>query len=228
MTLTLVKKTKTNSTNNFKVNYVTTVTETRMKNTLLSTIIASLMIFASNVNANINADAANDFVQNITKEGIEEIINANAPQAQKDAKFKTLFNNALDLNFIGRFVLGRSWRTATPVQRDAFIKAYSEFNTKSWSGKFDAFKGKSFNFTGTTPANNKTQIFINSSVTMDQGEPAKVIWRVQEKNGNYKIIDIIVENVSLAITARNEYSSFIKNNPGGVDALIKNLQDKIK
>ena len=42
-----------------------------------------------------------------------------------------------------------------------------------------------------------------------------------------KIVDIIIENVSLAITARNEYAAFIKNNPGGVDALIANLKSKI-
>jgi len=62
---------------------------------------------------------------------------------------------------------------------------------------------------------------------MEQGEPAKVVWRVREKNGEYKVVDIIIENVSLAITARNEYTAFIKNNPGGVDALIANLKSKI-
>ena len=62
---------------------------------------------------------------------------------------------------------------------------------------------------------------------MEQGEPAKVVWRVKQSGNNYKIVDIIIENVSLAITARNEYSSFIKNNPGGVDALIKDLQKKV-
>ena len=62
---------------------------------------------------------------------------------------------------------------------------------------------------------------------MNQGEPAKVVWRVKEKAGQYRIVDIIIENVSLAITARNEYTAFIKNNPGGIDALIANLKTKI-
>ncbi|MBQ8661875.1 MAG: ABC transporter substrate-binding protein, partial [Alphaproteobacteria bacterium] len=79
----------------------------------------------------------------------------------------------------------------------------------------------------TSPSNSKGQIFVNSFVPMDQGEPAKVVWRVLEKDGQYKIVDIIIENVSLAITARNEYTAFIKNNPGGIDALISNLKSKI-
>lgn len=63
---------------------------------------------------------------------------------------------------------------------------------------------------------------------MDQGEPAKVVWRVKQNGDKFKIVDIIIENVSLAITARNEYTAYIKNNPGGVNALIKDLQQKSK
>ena len=63
---------------------------------------------------------------------------------------------------------------------------------------------------------------------MGEGEPAKVKWRVRQEGKSFKIVDIVIENVSLAITARNEYSGFIKNNPGGVDALIKDLQNKVK
>ena len=38
----------------------------------------------------------------------------------------------------------------------------------------------------------------------------------------------MIEGVSLAQSARSEYTAFIKNNPGGVDALIADLQAKLK
>lgn len=198
-----------------------------MKKNFFAVLAAAMMIFASSARADVDAAKAEAFVKNVTSEGIEDIINANVSQAEKDARFAKLFNQALDLDFIGQFVLGRNWRTATPEQRKEFIKVYRQLNVSTWSKRFDEFKGKVFIFSGTTPSNSKGQIFVNSSVPMDQGEPAKVVWRVREKNGQFKIVDIVIENVSLAITARNEYTSFIKNNPGGVDALIANLKTKI-
>lgn len=177
--------------------------------------------------AEIDGTKAEKFVQDVTAEGISDIINANVSQAEKDARFAKLFNNALDLDFIGQFVLGRNWKTATPEQRKEFISVYRQLNVSTWSKRFDEFKGKNFVFNGTSPSNSKGQIFVNSAVPMDQGEPAKVVWRVREQNGQYKVVDIIIENVSLAITARNEYAAFIKNNPGGLDALIANLKSKI-
>ncbi len=198
-----------------------------MKKNLFWGFLAVVLLGIGTARADVDGAKAEAFVKKVTTEGIEEIINANVSQQVKDQRFAKLFNEALDLDFIGQFVLGRNWRTSTPEQRSAFIKVYRELNVKTWSQRFDEFKGKNFIFSGTTPSNSKNQIFVNSSVPMEQGEPAKVVWRVKQSGNNYKIVDIIIENVSLAITARNEYSSFIKNNPGGVDALIKDLQKKV-
>ena len=198
-----------------------------MKKSLFAVVAMVMTLFAGSAKAEIDAKAAQKFVQNVTSEGIEQIINANVSQAEKDKRFEKLFNSALDLDFIGKFVLGRYWRTATPEQRKEFIRLYRELNIKTWSKRFDEFKGKAFVFQGTTPSNSAGQVYVNTTVNMGEGAPAKVVWRVREEKGSFKIIDIVIENVSLAITARNEYAGFIKNNAGGVGALIKDLQTKV-
>lgn len=199
-----------------------------IKKNLLSTVLAAVLCFASIAKADINATGAENFIKKTTAEGIEQIINANISQAEKDKRFYKLLNNALDLDFIGQFVLGRNWRTATPEQRKEFISVYRDLNIATWSKRFNEFKGRNFVFNGTTPSTSKGQIFVNSAVPMEKGEPAKVLWRVREKNGTYKIVDIIIEGVSLAQASRSEYTAFIKNNPGGVDALISDLKGKLK
>lgn len=200
-----------------------------MKKYLIAAALALGFLFNTfSAKADVNANGAEQFVKNVTKDGIENIINANIPQKEKDARFEKLFNNALDLKFIGQFVLGRYWRTASPAQREAFIDAYRELNIQTWSKRFDEFKGRKFIFQGTTPSNSANQVFVNTEIPMDQGAPAKVVWRVKQTGDSYKIVDIIIENVSLAITARNEYSAYIKKAPNGVDDLIKDLQKKTK
>ena len=199
-----------------------------MKKNIFSVIAAAILLFATNAKAEVNAKEADAFVRKVTSEGIEEIINAKVSQEVKDQRFEKLFNNALDLDFIGKFVLGRYWKTATPAQRADFIKVYRELNIKTWSARFDEFKGKSFVFVGTTPSSSADQIYVNTTVAMGEGQqPAKVAWRVRQKGNSFKIVDIVIENFSLAITARNEYTAFIKNNSGGLDSLIKDLQKKV-
>lgn len=190
------------------------------------TLITALLMSAQASAADIDPAKAESFIKKITTEGIEQIINSNVSMAEKDARFAKLFNEYLDLNFIGRFVLGRYWKSATPKQRTEFIDVYRDLNIKTWSKRFDEFKGKKFVFNGTSPSNSQGQIFVNTTVPMEQGAPAKVVWRVKETGGKLKVIDIIIENVSLAITARNEYTAYIKKSAGGVDDLIRNLRQK--
>lgn len=197
-----------------------------MKKSFLYILTAALLLNISPASAAVDAAKAETFVKQVTEDGVEDIINAKISQQEKDARFEKLFNNALDLDFIGQFVLGRYWKSATPQQKKDFIAAYRQLNIKTWSQRFDEFKGKNFVFKGTSPSNSANQVFVNTVVPMDQGEPAKVVWRVKQNGDRYKIVDIIIENVSLAITARNEYTSYIKNTPGGLDALIADLQKK--
>ena len=198
-----------------------------MKKNIFWLALTFLIGFTFNANAEVNAEKAEDFIKTTTAKGVEEIINANVSKEEKDKRFYNLLDGALDMEFIGQFVLGRNWRTATAEQKNDFIKVYRNLNIKTWSKRFNEFEGKNFVFKGTTPSSSKGQVFVNTEVPMDQGAPAKVLWRVREKNNDYKIVDIVIEGVSLAQASRSEYTSFIKNNPGGLNALIKDLNDRL-
>ena len=88
-----------------------------MKKNLFAAVFAAAALLSGTVRAEVDAQGAQKFVEKVTSDGIEQIINANVSQAEKDKRFEKLFNSALDLDFIGKFVLGRNWRTATPAQQ---------------------------------------------------------------------------------------------------------------
>ena len=56
--------------------------------------------------------------------------------------------------------------------------------------------------------------------------PAGVDWLLTSQNGAYKISDVIVEGVSMAVTQRSEFASVIQRNGGQVEGLITALRQK--
>src|SRR5262249_62019908 len=58
------------------------------------------------------------------------------------------------------------------------------------------------------------------------GPPIKVDWRVGKSGEGYKIVDVIVEGISMAVTERQEFASVIQRNNGQVEALLKLLREK--
>lgn len=197
---------------------------------ILAFLFFAFLTMSSNARADIDASKAEDFIKSVTSQGIEELINSDVSDAERKARFTKLFNEDLDLDFIGKFVLGRYWRTATPKQRSEFIDVYRKLNIQAWSERFNEFKGRHFEFLGTEKAKSKDndQVYVNTQVPMPEGAPASVKWRVKETNGKMRIVDIIIENVSLAITAQKEYTSYIQKSPNGIDGLISDLKAKIK
>ena len=51
-----------------------------------------------------------------------------------------------------------------------------------------------------------------------------MVWRIRHKDDNYKVLDIVAEGVSMAISLRHEYGTVVKAN--GLDGLIGMMREK--
>lgn len=171
----------------------------------------------------LGAEPAIEFVKSLTDNIITNVLESKDSREEKMALFKKEFQNALDLKAIGQFVSGVYWKRATTAEREAFITAFMDFTTKTWADRFDMYEGQKIVFTGVRSAG-RGQLYVDSQI--QNNPPVEVIWRLREKGNDYKIIDIIVEGVSMAMSYRNEYTAFLQKNGGKLSVLTKELEDK--
>lgn len=170
------------------------------------------------------ADPSTQFVNNLTDDIITNILKSNEPQQVRFEKFKSSFEAALDMKSIGQFVLGVYWRSASVPQREAFLEAFIDFTTKTWADRFDLYTGQQIVFTGTRNAEGN-QLYVDSQIK--NNPPVEVVWRLKRmKDGSFKIIDIIVEGVSMAMSYRNEYGAFLQKHNGDLNTLTEELKTK--
>lgn len=169
------------------------------------------------------SEPAIDFVNQLTDDIITNVLASQKTNEEKLSLFQARFQKALDLKSIGQFVLGVYWRKATEQERESFLTAFIDFATKSWADRFNLYNGQKITFTGTRNAQSG-QLYIDSQI--QNNPPIEVIWRLRQKDGNYKIVDIIVEGVSMAMSYRNEYTTFLQKNGGELQKLITELEIK--
>ena len=65
---------------------------------------------------------------------------------------------------------------------------------------------------------------VSSRIDRAEGEPIAVVWRIRDKGGSYKILDVVAEGVSMAISLRHEYGTVAKAH--GVDGLLEQMRSK--
>lgn len=186
----------------------------------LSAFLCAIMLSFSVVAAQ---NPAINFVDDLADDIIKNVLTAEVTPEQKLETFREAFTKAVDLKSVGQFVLGVYWRKASETDKQAFLDAFTEFTTKTWADRFNMYNGQDILFTGVRNAE-RNQYYVDSHI--EDKEPVEVIWRLRQKGDSYKIIDIIVEGVSMAMSYRNEYSAILQQNGGNVAALAEELRKK--
>lgn len=165
------------------------------------------------------------FVDALAKEGIGFLGDKDMTMEERKAAFKKLLSSKFDMQTIGRFALGRYWQTATPEQRKEYMKLFQKMTVEVYSQRFSDYQGQSLEIRGSRPEGSGTDTLVNSVILQDNGPEVKVDWRIRHKNGTYKVVDVIVEGVSMAVTQRSDFSSVIQRGGGNLEVLLKHLRD---
>ena len=154
-----------------------------------------------------------------------EVLGKDATQSQRVERFRQLLREDFDVPGIARFVLGRYWNTATEGQRTEFTKLFEDYIAVAYATRLAEYTGETFKVTGSRPEADAT--IVSSQILRPAGTPpVKVDWRLTGRNGAYKISDVSVEGISMAVTQRSEFASVIQHNGGQVQGLITMLRDK--
>lgn len=166
-------------------------------------------------------------IQDIAKRGIGFLSDKSLTQAKREGEFRKLLNDNFDMETIGRFALGRHWKTATDVQKKEYQKLFNEMIVRVYTARFKEYDGQTLEVKTSRKDGANTDAIVNTVLVPKAGEQAVVIdWRVRQKNGKFKVVDIIVEGVSMALTQRSDFASVIQRGGGDVEALLATLRKK--
>jgi phospholipid transport system substrate-binding protein len=154
-----------------------------------------------------------------------EVLGKDATQSQRVARFRELLREDFDVPGIARFVLGRYWNIATEEQRAEFVKLFEDYIAIAYATRLAEYTGEQFKVTGTRPDSDGA--IVSSQILRPAGAaPVKVDWRLTGHNGVYKINDVTVDGISMAVTQRSEFASVIQHNGGQVQGLIAMLRQR--
>lgn len=190
-------------------------------------LLAGLVAFALPAAAQQAGKAPADFVQKLGDRAISVLADPKVSKPQAVEVFRELLNDNFDVQTIGRFVLGRYWNTAQPAQQKEYMSLFEQMIVEVYAERFSQYSGETFKVTGSQPAGERDAV-VTSQVLRPSGPPVNVAWRVRGKDGGFKIVDVVVENVSMSQTQRSEFASVIENNGGRFEALLDALRQRIR
>ncbi len=175
--------------------------------------------------AAIDATRASGFIQS-TGNDLVGAINSNAPVAARRDSVAGILRRAVDIEGVGRFILGRFWRTASPAEQQEYSRLFEQTLIHNLASRFGEYQGVKFTL-GRSQANTEDDVMVSTSVERPNTAAFTLDWRVSDIGGAPRIIDMIAEGTSLRLTQRSEYASVVQRNGGQVSALLAAMRQQI-
>ena len=188
-----------------------------------------LLVFLSAAAAATRADGGTDgaaaFIQSFGDRGISLLSDRELGDDARRDSFRDLIKSHFDLPGIGRFVLGRHWRKATKAERDEYGQLFEDYVVTSVDRKLSVYAGETLEI-DTSRSMGDGKAIVKTRIVPPDGTAVRVDWWLKRRGEQWRIIDLVVEGVSLVLTQRNEFDAVIKQGGGQISPLLQRLRDQ--
>lgn len=175
--------------------------------------------------AQMDVARATAFIQQ-TGDQMVAAINSGAPAAQRREQVVALVRRAVDIEGVGRFVLGRFWRQATAQEQAEYLRLFEETLVRNLAARFGEFQGVRFSL-GRSQQRTEDDALVSTIVERPGSPPVSLDWRVAETPQGPRVVDLVAEGTSLRLTQRSEYSAVVTRNGGRVSALLDAMRGQV-
>jgi phospholipid transport system substrate-binding protein len=193
-------------------------------NKLKNIIFSIIILFVLSINAQTsNYSDEEKFVSTFTEEAISILSNDTINDSEKTKAFTSLVMSSIDLPLISKFVLARSWKESSDDQKQRYLIAFKDYFVNSYANKLGQYSGEKIAIIDSEEAGK--YVIVNSNIVREGTDTLKINlkWRLLNRDGQIKIIDLNIEGISLIIAQREEFQSFLANNNYDLDKLIEKI-----
>jgi phospholipid transport system substrate-binding protein len=145
-------------------------------------------------------------------------------RAQRIAALRRIADRTFDWSEIARSSIGSEWRTMSTQQRSRFVEVFKDILSAQYMDDIDRFQGtETVTVDGATPDGDET--VVKTTLTTSSRERVPIDYRMRSQQGDWKVVDLSIEGVSLVNHFRKTFSSGLANM--SVDQLIDRLKRQL-
>jgi len=168
---------------------------------------------------------AGQFIQKMGDKALLMLTDKDIARSTREARTRQILRENFDVPTIARFALGTYWNQATDAEKKQYMSLFEDMIVKTYATRFEEYSGQSFKVDSATDSGERDSL-VNSRILQKDGPPVSVQWRVRKKDGGMKVVDVVVENISMSVTQRSDFSAVIQSGGGKVAALLKSMQTR--
>lgn len=139
-------------------------------------------------------------------------------------KLDPVVKESFEFEAVAQIALGSHWKPLEKAQKLAFVEKLTDLSVATYAAQFNSYGGESFKFDSSQDMKSD-RLLLRYFLEAPKEKPIKFEYVVDQLNGRWQIINIIVDGISDLALKKAQYASIIDKE--GFDSLLKKLAQKI-
>lgn len=118
--------------------------------------------------------------------------------------------------------LGPQWSRRSPQEQGEFVRLFTEVLENSYVDKIESYHGEKITYTRENLDKDHAEVF--TKVVTKKGEEFSVNYILRSVDGEWKVYDVVIENISLVNNYRSQFNRILAK--ASFDELLRKLQAK--
>jgi phospholipid transport system substrate-binding protein len=142
--------------------------------------------------------------------------------ARRDA-IEQIAYERFDFDTMSKLVVASYWKRFSDEQRDEFVEEFKSFLARTYGDRIDRYSDEEVEVVSETPMK-RGDAKVLTKIVGGEYSGALVEYRLRESGGEWRVIDVKVEGISLVLNYRDQFKALLAR--GGPDELLQQLKKK--
>jgi phospholipid transport system substrate-binding protein len=128
-----------------------------------------------------------------------------------------------DLYVMSRLVLARNWKRFSEEQKAEYVEEFKRYLTNSYGSRIERYDQQTVEILGEREEP-RGDVVVKTKIVGGELEGALVDYRLRNQTGDWRVIDVVIEGISMVSNYRDQFKSIVSR--GGPELLLKKLREK--
>jgi len=145
-----------------------------------------------------------------------------AKTRERRDQLKQILFARFDFAEMAKRALGANWRRLSPDEQQEFVALFTELLERAYADIIESYSEEKIIYIGERLEGSYAD--VSSKVLTRRGEEYSINYKAHLVNGEWRVYDVVAENISVVNNFRSQFSRVIANS--SYDDLVRRLREK--
>src|SRR5688500_1167438 len=149
-------------------------------------------------------------------------LKGDANSASRRQKLKEDVKERFAYDEMAKRSLGAQWQKRTPAEQQEFVRLFTDLLEGAYLSKLEEYSGEKIQFDNERQEKDFAE--VNTKLINRKGENFALDYRLLNMNGEWKVTDVVIENISLVNNYRSQFNRVLSRS--SFEDLVQAMKEK--